>query len=410
MLTATLLLSPLVNRGKNPVTSPHRGSQARVLSLDELADLEGQRRHLLASINDLDAEHAAGDIDDDDYHNLSDDYTRRTAAVLRAIDQGKATIRVSAPQRPLGQRLAIVVGVLVVAGLVGLLLARSAGFRTSNETATGDVRASTRTLLIEANELASQGQSAEAIDRYDQVLEIQPSNAEALTYKGWELYRNDVSAEIEPAVEALFDDAVRSDPTFSDVRVFRAVLFVGQERFEDAAEELRAFDETDPPPFMEQILAQFGLRQRVLVEQLRMNPPGDDFTAEQLGVTVDVLALAGRLLLDQGQAELAIKIFTNVIAEEPDNLTALMGRGELLVSAGVQTGDPELVESGIASLLDAVEVAPGSPDAGFLLAQAYASQGEDGKALAELDRLLTLDLTDDIRDFIVQLRSALEES
>jgi len=48
--------------------------------------LEQERQFLLRSLADLDAEFAAGDIEEDDYHSLTDDYTARTAAVLKAIE------------------------------------------------------------------------------------------------------------------------------------------------------------------------------------------------------------------------------------------------------------------------------------------------------------------------------------
>ena len=43
-----------------------------------------QREFLLRSLEDLEREHDAGDLDDADYAALKDDYTARAAAVLRA--------------------------------------------------------------------------------------------------------------------------------------------------------------------------------------------------------------------------------------------------------------------------------------------------------------------------------------
>ena len=57
------------------------------LDPDALAALEQQRDFLLASLRDLDREHDAGDLDDIDHQTLRDDYTARTAEVLRAIDK-----------------------------------------------------------------------------------------------------------------------------------------------------------------------------------------------------------------------------------------------------------------------------------------------------------------------------------
>ena len=50
-----------------------------------VADLESQREFFLCSLRDLEAEHAAGDIDDVDYRALRDDYTSRAAEVLRRL-------------------------------------------------------------------------------------------------------------------------------------------------------------------------------------------------------------------------------------------------------------------------------------------------------------------------------------
>ena len=66
------------------------------LDLDEIARLEEERDHLLASLEDLDREFAAGDMDELDHRTLRDDYTTRAAAVLEALDQQHAALRAAA--------------------------------------------------------------------------------------------------------------------------------------------------------------------------------------------------------------------------------------------------------------------------------------------------------------------------
>ncbi len=56
---------------------------------DALTALPAPRDVLLRSIRDLEQERAAGEIGDDDYAALKDDYTARAAAVLRAIEAGR---------------------------------------------------------------------------------------------------------------------------------------------------------------------------------------------------------------------------------------------------------------------------------------------------------------------------------
>ena len=49
---------------------------------------EDERSFLLRSLADLEAERADGNIDDDTYRLLHDDYTARAAALIRARDLG----------------------------------------------------------------------------------------------------------------------------------------------------------------------------------------------------------------------------------------------------------------------------------------------------------------------------------
>src|SRR5437868_2380987 len=54
---------------------------------DGMSDLLEERDFLLRSLRDLEAERAAGDIEENDYRELKDDYTARAAAVIRALDE-----------------------------------------------------------------------------------------------------------------------------------------------------------------------------------------------------------------------------------------------------------------------------------------------------------------------------------
>ena len=91
-----------------------RADRMTRVDLDQLAELEEERRFLLRSLADLEREHDAGDIDDADYATLRDGYTVRAAAVLREIDGGRAQLPPK-PTAPLGanhrDRAAVVAGV-----------------------------------------------------------------------------------------------------------------------------------------------------------------------------------------------------------------------------------------------------------------------------------------------------------
>ncbi len=388
-------------------------NRERQLGPDEIAELEGQRDFLLRSLDDLDAEQAAGDIDDIDFRTLRDDYIRRTANVARAIEAGRASMVAPAPRPPRLRRFAAISAVLVFAAVAGVLLARSAGFRSSTETATGDVRASTRTLLLEAGELAATGDLGKAIERYDAVLELQPSNAEALAYKAWYLYLGAAESENDEEVETLLDAAVASAPDYPDPRVFRAVLFTNQQRYNEASEELRAFDANDPPPPMRQLVDQQGLRERALVGRLRSNADAE-ISVEVYDVSAETMARAGQQLVNAGEAGLGIRALGAALDADPDNVTALVARGDLLVVTGQQTatddpdGADELIADGRASIERAVEVDPTSIPAQLSLLRVAVITGDSALVARQLDLLDRFDLDAADRELLDALRAALE--
>ena len=66
-------------------------------------DPADQREFLLRSLEDLELEHEAGDLDDADYNALKDEYTARAAAALRA-EPAAATPRPPREPRMAGPR------------------------------------------------------------------------------------------------------------------------------------------------------------------------------------------------------------------------------------------------------------------------------------------------------------------
>jgi hypothetical protein len=176
---------------------------------DRLAALEEERRFLLRSLSDLDREHAAGDVDDDDYRELRDGYTARAAATLRAIESGRAAL----PPRPDADwRRRIIVGVVVLASIVAVwwALAASSAQRLPGQQITGlDPRDRTQVLLSEARSLQVSNPLA-AVALYDQVLEVDPDDVEALTYRGWTLALTTVALDDEEQARELLDEAVGS--------------------------------------------------------------------------------------------------------------------------------------------------------------------------------------------------------
>ena len=150
---------------------------------DRLAQLHEERRFLLRSLDDLDREHAAGDVDEVDFVALRDGYTARAAEVLHAIELDRLAAAPTRPRR-LGRASLTSLAVLVVAAGAGVLVARSSGERAATGSLTGGITSSVPTLLAEArSQLGTNRTTAKQL--FTKALAIEPDNVEALTYSAW---------------------------------------------------------------------------------------------------------------------------------------------------------------------------------------------------------------------------------
>jgi hypothetical protein len=226
------------------------------LDPDALAALEDQRDFLLRSLDDLEREHVAGDIDETDYETLKDDYTARAARTIRAIESHHA--RVAAARRPRSWRRLVVTvaGVLAFAALAGVLVADAAGRREAGGTLTGDVRETTRAKLDGAVALAAKGDYDSAIAVYDGVLRDQPDNVEALTFRGWFQW---LSGDKQGVVTLV--DAAELDSAYPATHAFLAVIFDQLDRPATARQEIMRLDALDPPAEFRQLTS--GVRARL---------------------------------------------------------------------------------------------------------------------------------------------------
>ncbi len=217
--------------------------------------LEAEREFLLSSLEDLDREHDAGDIDDEDYAALRDDYTARAARVLRAIEAGAAPVA-PAPPRDRRRTVGLTALVALFAVVAGVLVAQSVGRRDPGDTATGGVRQSVTEKLNEAGRLIATDSQA-AIDLYGEVLEVDPDNAEALTYRGWAQY---LAGQSGPGLSSLIQ-AATANPRYPDVHAFLAIVFYRNDLLDEAGRELDRLDALDPPAQIRELTS--GLRDKV---------------------------------------------------------------------------------------------------------------------------------------------------
>ncbi|MFM7062078.1 MAG: hypothetical protein ACKO04_01100, partial [Actinomycetes bacterium] len=150
----------------------------------EAGTSEDRQDHLLRSIEDLEREHDAGDLSDEDFEQLRAEYTARAAAELRGEEV--APVPSPAPRRSAGRTAAVVGGVLAVALLTGLALARGVGQRGGGGL-TGDA-GSLREQLAACQPLAFQ-EPRKGIGCYQKILDTAPDDLDALTYQGWAMVR-----------------------------------------------------------------------------------------------------------------------------------------------------------------------------------------------------------------------------
>lgn len=339
------------------------------LDPDELALLEEERDHLLASLEDLEREHDAGDMDDADYRTLRDDYTVRASEVLRAIEERRRLIAAPRPERSRGRTIAGIAGVIALAVVAGVLVAQNAGQRGDGPI-TGAVN--TQRAALQTCRQASFQDPEGGVECYDEFLVDAPDNVEALTYQGWALIRLD---RIDEGAANLAR-AVEIDPDYPDARVFRAIVAARGGDHELAAAELDQFYRNNPSPAAVQVLQSEGLEREVFIFTVSgptracwqqaaraQDPDATDAAAflDDLGACLDealasdptdVDALVSRAYtsVDPESQDLtsAIELAERAVAADPSDPNALLLRASLAFAQG----RVEQVEADLAALED----------------------------------------------------------
>jgi Tfp pilus assembly protein PilF len=139
--------------------------------------------------------------------------------------------------------VAVAAGVVVFALACGALVAQAAGRRGAGDTATGEIRESSRQRIDEAADLAAEQKYTEAIDLLDEVIEDAPDNVEAYTMKGWFQY---ISGDAPQGLVTLID-ATEVDDEYPATHAFLAKIFSDVGQLDYARKELEILDSLDPP-------------------------------------------------------------------------------------------------------------------------------------------------------------------
>lgn len=340
---------------------------------------EEEREFLLRSLDDLEAEHEAGDLADEDYETLRDGYTARAAEVLRSIDEGAGEAPPPLKTRWSKRSLLAGVGVVALAVVAGVVLARSVGTRGEGDTATGGIGGSVRDRLAACQPLSMQD-PAKGIDCYDDLLADHSDNPEALTYRGWaKVRKGDLLGG-----QADFDRVVELDPTFPDVYVFRAVAEKRREDWAAAAKELDTFFSLNPPPgpvsTLEQMGTEYEIRYRLLDPSVRACY---DKAQAVLGAATSSTTTTVPPGADPDNLVDVFRCLDAVIEERPADVDPLLLRGFLLATSGSAT----LATQARQTLDRAVTVAPRDPTARLMRAAFLAENGDPKGAIEDLDAM-----------------------
>lgn len=220
------------------------------------SELEEERQFLLSSIRDLDREHEAGDVDDGDHRTVRDGYVARAAAVLRELDGAHAAPRGDRAARPWWRRLIVPVLTLAVGVSLGVAVARSSGQRLPGETMTGGLPTDDVAALLSAARQTLASDPAASLGAFDEVLELEPDNVEAITYRAWLLVLGGRGAGDQSIMAAQVPElrrAMEIDPGYADPHCLLAVMagrFLQPTDEELAAAEAQACLDRDPPSML----------------------------------------------------------------------------------------------------------------------------------------------------------------
>ncbi len=214
------------------------------MSTVDREELQSERDFLLRSLDDLEDEFAAGNIDDDTYRTLHDDYTARAARVIQSLDDGVVREAPDAPEPSRTLRVLTVGGIVVFCVVAAFLLAHAVGERKAGQTITGNAQASGTGATDPCKAPKSYDEHVAcarvkmgnqdyftAIQEYTVAARLDPKQAEPFAYRGW---LSALTAASVPDANsrnlllnrALADlnEALAVNPGFTDTYVFKGLM------------------------------------------------------------------------------------------------------------------------------------------------------------------------------------------
>jgi tetratricopeptide (TPR) repeat protein len=225
-------------------------------------ELRDERDFLLRSLDDLEEEFAAGNIDDDTYRTLHDDYTARAARVIQSLDDGVSRDAPEAPEPSRMLRFLTVGGIIVFCVVAAFLLAHAVGERRTGQTITGNAQAAAAgptdpckapktydehvacaRLKMGSNDYFT------AIQEYTAAARLDPKQAEPYAYRGWLSALTATSVPDQQSRNLLLNRALSDmnqalavNSQFTDTYVFKGLtLFQIENKPKEAVPVLQQF-------------------------------------------------------------------------------------------------------------------------------------------------------------------------
>jgi cytochrome c-type biogenesis protein CcmH/NrfG len=249
--------------------------------------LEAERDFLLRSLDDLEDEREAGNVDDGTYQSLRDDYTARAAAAIRSLEEGTDLTPPDPPASSKIVRAVTVGGIIVFALVAAFVLTRTVGQRRSGQTITGNAQAGSGTTtntdpgpalaravrtdpksyaahIAYARYLLQSRDFTDAVHEFGTASRLDPSQPEPPTYAGWAgaLLSQQVKSSktretlLSAALERL-DTVIQTHPKYPDAYALKGVALFDFEG--DAKQAIPAFQKflvltDDSNPIRSQVL------------------------------------------------------------------------------------------------------------------------------------------------------------
>jgi tetratricopeptide (TPR) repeat protein len=243
---------------------------------DELARTDDELDFALRSLDDLEAEREQRQISSRRYEELRASYVTQAAELVRQRDR-MTRRRPMAPPRGRRSRLAIGAAVAAVLILPVSMVAAGSSNRAPGQTITGNTSATSgrpaptiqtdpkaqagstaqpdpkaevdrhpedpRAHDAYAAELMQQGNLNGAIQQFTAATQLDPRDAEALTYSAWIAFLGGFPDKALPRLAA----AESVDPTYPDPHAFRGIVLLrGKNDRSGASQELRRYLSLDP--------------------------------------------------------------------------------------------------------------------------------------------------------------------